>query len=793
MTKISYANVFALVKLIVLALQLSTPIVGFSFNGLAHKVSVDNIKMFSNEELPERQKNNSKTDDDDQDTSKQEFDDIEYLGRVQRLDVRNFKHAFEPKKPDSLGTAFRLWTKQRNKVDFEVSQWIKFETNKHNNHVYDLNLLSSECKRLNFNINKKLVVSIPGYLHTDSSKSENNLYASWTANVSQIWVEQSDEDNNINAIQVQWPQGAGSSIYWQSAANTKFVGRQVTMFLYYLAKLHSTSLKDDKFLANIHLVGHSLGAHIAGFVGRDLAGKVSRLTGLDPAGPWFDNKDNTNGRRLSKTDAKFVETIMSNSGRMRILYLVKNFLVDKLTFNALYSQAAKLDSSFGTLLNLGHLNYLANSGSMQPGCDKERVPICDHNRAVDIYISLLESRSNQNQLAFSTNSFNQILDGTHFSQDKNCAWSDLDHKSLESNSSCVAPLNPVMETGAFLNELEKKYKINVYDKGINDRQFFFITGSSLPYLMGNYLILVKLARNAEQKWADNCRLKLNVHVGKNKGLIELPEMSIIWKSESGFSGLAALVTSQQLEQASRQKQLGSLRSVEAIQSFNSLLPTHISAKVSRYATCFKDKIFDFAKSDEKKELICARQCSLSVESVIVVPVLKSKLKLAGIYTLDDQVSKMSDDNANSIKVYRRKAVDKTMAQVLYEQSDKLYQFDNMINSTVDEMASTSSVDFNKASDRKILLESVTQYSDKNEDEDEGYESEDEDENSIFDISILNNEFEHDNGIESGKLNKIPSTQWSIFPNKQKNKDKDKQVDKKTKETNLRLRIATLFD
>lgn len=65
----------------------------------------------------------------------------------------------------------------------------------------------------------------------------------------------------------------------------------------------------------LHLVGHSLGAHICGFAAKELKKGhnkwlVQRISGLDPAQPCFRNVDPS--IHLHRTDAPFVDVIHTN-------------------------------------------------------------------------------------------------------------------------------------------------------------------------------------------------------------------------------------------------------------------------------------------------------------------------------------------------------------------------------------------------------------------------------------------------------------------------------------------------
>ncbi|XP_017055924.1 phospholipase A1 [Drosophila ficusphila] len=99
------------------------------------------------------------------------------------------------------------------------------------------------------------------------------------------------------------------TLYTWSALNTEVIGEYLAKALIRLNASYVTN--------QFHLVGHSLGAQIAGSAGRNyrqMSGGLilKRITGLDPANPCFYDGNDLEGLRSG--DARFVDIIHTNPG-----------------------------------------------------------------------------------------------------------------------------------------------------------------------------------------------------------------------------------------------------------------------------------------------------------------------------------------------------------------------------------------------------------------------------------------------------------------------------------------------
>lgn len=82
---------------------------------------------------------------------------------------------------------------------------------------------------------------------------------------------------DANVFLVDWSQLAGTPWYKAAVGNTQYVGRRVAYLIEHL--VNSTKTK----MADFHVVGFSLGSHVAGIAGARIQSstgkKLARITG----------------------------------------------------------------------------------------------------------------------------------------------------------------------------------------------------------------------------------------------------------------------------------------------------------------------------------------------------------------------------------------------------------------------------------------------------------------------------------------------------------------------------------
>ncbi|XP_051883684.1 pancreatic lipase-related protein 2-like [Pristis pectinata] len=212
-----------------------------------------------------------------------------------------------PWSPEHINIRFLLWTRRNT----ETYQKISAED-------------PSTIESSNFDLTKKTRFVVHGYI----DKGEE----SWLTDMCKAMFEVED----VNCICVDWVRGS-RTLYDQAVNNVRVVGAEIAYLIEVLEKNFNYSRSVT------HIIGHSLGSHVAGEAGRRLPG-IGRITGLDPAKPFF--KNTPIEVRLDRSDALFVDVIHTN-GAPLIPYI-----------------------GFGLLEPVGHLDFYPNGGELMPGCDK---------------------------------------------------------------------------------------------------------------------------------------------------------------------------------------------------------------------------------------------------------------------------------------------------------------------------------------------------------------------------------------------------------------------------------------
>ncbi|WAR23442.1 LIPR2-like protein [Mya arenaria] len=179
---------------------------------------------------------------------------------------------------------------------------------------------------------------------------------------------------DVNVFLVFWGNGANLGfLYDQAATNTQVVAAEIRVLI-----LNMVSLGAD--VNQVHLIGHSLGAHTSGYVGGRLKSDhhlvLGRITGLDPADPDFETKPIL--VRLDKNDAAFVDVIHTNGA----------------PFTGL--------GGYGLMIQCGDVDFYVNGGALQPDCPGVGMSVpgmgfmdslsCSHGRAHEIFTETINSQ-----------------------------------------------------------------------------------------------------------------------------------------------------------------------------------------------------------------------------------------------------------------------------------------------------------------------------------------------------------------------------------------------------------------
>lgn len=207
--------------------------------------------------------------------------------------------------------------------------------------------------QVNFHPNKTTVVLTHGYIE--------NRNRWWV----QMFIDELLKNEDMNLVFVEWNIGAAFP-YHQAVGNIRLVGAQVSHIIEVIR--NDTGIDWSK----LHLIGFSLGAHVMGYAGRNFRRKglvVPRISAIDPASPYFENKHID--RRIDPTDADFVDVIHTDSKTLQV-------------------------NGFGTVQPMGDVDFFPNGGYSQVGCGNFDISVvqyltCSHYRSVRYYIESINS------------------------------------------------------------------------------------------------------------------------------------------------------------------------------------------------------------------------------------------------------------------------------------------------------------------------------------------------------------------------------------------------------------------
>ncbi|XP_054764763.2 pancreatic triacylglycerol lipase-like [Lytechinus pictus] len=207
----------------------------------------------------------------------------------------------------------------------------------------------------------------------------------------------------FNVIRVDWRQGA-VDLYGKAVANTRIVGAEISLIIDRIKEVFGMTSSQS-----FHIIGHSLGGHVAGYAGERQA-DLGRITGMDPAGPYYEETDTI--VRLDPTDALFVDVIHTDTSPIYNL-------------------------GMGIYVPCGHVDIYANGGQEQPGCDQGIVEhiitegslviggvsfvACNHLRSYELFTESINTQCPFTAMRCDGYTYEEYLAGKCFDQSQTIA------------------------------------------------------------------------------------------------------------------------------------------------------------------------------------------------------------------------------------------------------------------------------------------------------------------------------------------------------------------------------------
>ncbi|XP_055376067.1 lipase member H-A-like [Condylostylus longicornis] len=195
-----------------------------------------------------------------------------------------------------------------------------------------------------FNNSKRTTCYIHGYTESQSAESVQTIIKAYLTQI-----------NEFNLITLDWKKLASGRYISDAVKNALILGDL-------LGEVFIRFFKNGMNLEKFHFIGHSLGAQLAGLIGRSIQRnsdgeiKIPRITGLDPAFPGFYIFPLR--KALNADDGDFVDIIHTDG----LIY--------------------------GAPLSIGTVDFWPNRGSFtQPSCPKRNFKIlsendvCSHHQA----------------------------------------------------------------------------------------------------------------------------------------------------------------------------------------------------------------------------------------------------------------------------------------------------------------------------------------------------------------------------------------------------------------------------